>query len=100
MNTLVKEIHKTLGKEKKLFHWPYWLGMLGGYAFDLLAFITRKKLPISSIRVKKFCSNSMFNAEQIKKTNFQAPVSLKEGLEKTIRYEFIDKIDGHLFYTE
>ena len=100
MNTLVGEIHKTLGKEKKLFHWPYWLGMLGGYAFDLLAFITRKKLPISSIRVKKFCSNSMFNAEQIKKTNFQAPASLKEGLEKTIRYEFIDKIDGHLFYTE
>ncbi len=100
MNTLVKEIHKTLGKEKKLFHWPYWLGMLGGYAFDLLAFVIRKKLPISSIRVKKFCSNSMFNAEQIKKTNFQAPASLKEGLEKTIRYEFIDKTDGHLFFTE
>jgi len=100
MNTLVKEIHKTLGKEKKLFHWPYWLGMLGGYAFDLLAFVIRKKLPISSIRVKKFCSNSLFNAEQIKTTAFKAPVSLKEGLEKTIRYEFIDKIDGHLFYTE
>jgi len=100
MNTLVKKIHKTLGKEKKLFHWPYWLGMLGGYGFDLLAFVIRKKLPISSIRVKKFCSNSMFNAEQIKKTNFQAPVSLKEGLGKTIRYEFVDKIDGHLFYTE
>ena len=100
MNSLVKEIHKTLGKDKKLFHWPYWLGMLGGYGFDLLAFVIRKKLPISSIRVKKFCSNSMFNAEQIKKTNFQAPVSLKEGLGKTIRYEFVDKIDGHLFYTE
>ncbi len=100
MNSLVKEIHKTLGKDKKLFHWPYWLGMLGGYAFDLLAFVIRKKLPISSIRVKKFCSNTLFNAEQLKKTSFQAPVSLKEGLEKTIRYEFIDKIDGHLFYTE
>lgn len=100
MNTLVGEIHKTLGKEKKLFHWPYWLGMLGGYAFDLLAFVMRKKLPISSIRVKKFCSNSMFNAEAIKNTEFKAPVSLTEGLEKTIRYEFIDKIDGHLFYTE
>ena len=84
MNTLVKEIHKTLGKEKKLFHWPYWLGMLGGYAFDLLAFVIRKKLPISSIRVKKFCSNSMFNAEQIKTTAFKAPVSLKEGLEKQL----------------
>ena len=42
----------------------------------------------------------MFNAEAIKNTQFKAPVSLIEGLEKTIRYEFIDKTDGHLFYTE
>lgn len=100
MNSLVSNVHRALGKNKKLFHWPYWLGMFGGYCFDLLAFLTRKKLPISSIRVKKFCSNSMFNAEAIKKTQFKAPVSLTEGLEKTIRYEFIDKTDGHLFFTE
>ena len=100
MNSLVSNVHRALGKNKKLFHWPYWLGMFGGYCFDLLAFLTRKKLPISSIRVKKFCSNSMFNAEAIKNTQFKAPVSLTEGLEKTIRYEFIDKTDGHLFFTE
>jgi nucleoside-diphosphate-sugar epimerase len=100
MNTLVTQVYSILGKPHKIIHWPYWLGMLGGYCFDLLALILRKKLPISSIRVKKFCSNTLFNAEAIKKTTFKAPVSLIEGLEKTIRYEFIDKIDGHLFYTE
>ncbi|NLL99979.1 MAG: NAD-dependent epimerase/dehydratase family protein [Treponema sp.] len=101
MNTLVLGVNKVLGKKKKfLFHWPYWLGMLGGYCFDLLALILRKKLPISSIRVKKFCSNTLFNAEAIKKTTFKAPVSLIEGLENTIQYEFVDKTNGHLFYTE
>jgi nucleoside-diphosphate-sugar epimerase len=100
MNTLVTEVNQVLGKSKKLFHWPYWLGYFGGLCFDLLALILRKKLPISSIRVKKFCSNTMFEAANIKKTNFNAPVTLNEGLKNTIKYEFIDQIDDHVFYTE
>ena len=100
MNSLVSSVHTALGKNKTLFHWPYWLGMFGGYCFDVLALITRKKLAISSIRVKKFCADTLFNAENIKKTNFIPPVSLKEGLRKTIQYEFVDKIQDHLFFTE
>jgi len=100
MNALITEVNQILGKSQKLFHWPYWLGYFGGLCFDLLAFILRKKLSISSIRVKKFCSNTMFEAVNIKKTNFNAPVALIEGLKNTIKYEFIDKFDGHVFYTE
>jgi len=100
MNTLVTEVNLILGKKGKIFHWPYWLGYFGGLCFDILAFILRKKLPISSIRVKKFCSNTMFEVANIKKTNFKALVSLNEGLKHTIKYEFIDKIDDQVFYTE
>jgi nucleoside-diphosphate-sugar epimerase len=100
MNTLVKEVNRMLGREARLFHWPYWFGLFGGCCFDLLAVILRRKLRFSSIRVKKFCADSMFEAENIKKTDFKAPVGLKEGLERTIRYEFIDKAKGHVFYTE
>jgi nucleoside-diphosphate-sugar epimerase len=100
MNTLVAEVNRILGKSVKLFHWPYWLGYLGGLCFDVLAFILRKKLPISSIRVKKFCSNTMFEAVNIKMTDFHVPVTLIDGLERTIKYEFIDKIDDQVFYTE
>jgi hypothetical protein len=42
----------------------------------------------------------MFEATNIKKTDFKSPVSLMEGLERTIKYEFIDKTTGHVFYTE
>jgi nucleoside-diphosphate-sugar epimerase len=100
MNALVAEVNRILGKPGKLFHWPYWWGYFGGLCFDVLAKILHKKLPISSIRVKKFCANTLFEAANIKKTDFRAPVSLIEGLERTIRYEFIDKIDDQVFYTE
>ncbi|GAB6392009.1 MAG: NAD-dependent epimerase/dehydratase family protein [Treponematales bacterium] len=102
MNTLVTEVRRILGRKapEKIFHWPYWLGYCGGLCFDVLAALLRRKLPVSAIRVKKFCANTMFEAANIKKTDFIPPVSLVEGLERTIRYEFIDKTNGQVFYTE
>ena len=100
MNTLVNEVTNTLGKNIKYFHWPFWLGYFGGLFFNLLSVILHKKLPISSIRVKKFCSNTMFESKNIKATNFKPPVKIIDGLKNTIKYEFIDKIDNHFFYTE
>jgi nucleoside-diphosphate-sugar epimerase len=79
---------------------PYWLGMLGGYGFDLLAFLTQKKLSISSVRVKKFCATTQFNATKAH-SNFRAPYTLEEGLNKTLEFEFINpKEDDVLFYSE
>jgi len=79
---------------------PYWLGMLGGFGFDLLAFLTRKKLPISSVRVKKFCATTQFDAAKAHST-FGSPYTLEEGLNKTLKFEFINpKEDDILFYSE
>jgi nucleoside-diphosphate-sugar epimerase len=100
MNTLVSEVRRILGKSGRLFHWPYWIGLTGGLCFDLLAKILHKKLPISAIRVKKFCANTLFDSVNIKTTSFKAPVRLIEGLEGTIKYEFINRVDDQVFYTE
>jgi nucleoside-diphosphate-sugar epimerase len=100
MNTLVAEVNSILGRKPPRMHWPEWLGMLGGYGFDLLASLLHKKLPISSIRVKKFCATTQFASIRIANTGFTPPVSLQEALEKTIKYEFIDKPEEHVFYTE
>lgn len=79
---------------------PYWLGMMGGYGFDLLAFLTRKKLSISSVRVKKFCATTQFDATKAHST-FKAPYTLEEGLNNTLEFEFLDpKKDDVLFYSE
>ena len=63
--------------------------MLGGYGFDCLAFVTRKKLTISSVRVKKFCATTQFNADKAHTSGFKAPYTLGKGLERTLEYEFV-----------
>jgi nucleoside-diphosphate-sugar epimerase len=102
MNTLVSEVRRVLGKSGRLVHWPYWMGLAGGLCFDVLAKALHKKLPVSAIRVKKFCANTMFASTNIKATGFKPPVSLTEGLERTIKYEFVDKTaePDQVFYTE
>ena len=79
---------------------PYWLGMLGGYGFDLISLISRKKKSISAVRVKKFCATTQFDASKAHKI-FKAPYTLKQGLNKTLEHEFINpKEDEVLFYSE
>ena len=79
---------------------PYWLGMIVGYGFDLLSFLSRKKIAISSVRIKKFCATTQFDSQKAHNV-FKAPYSLEQGLEKTLENEFIcRKEDDTLFYTE
>ena len=90
MNKLVGHVSKVLNKKIPTTHFPYWLGMLGGYGFDLLAFVTRKKLAISSVRVKKFCATTEFDATKAHSSGFVPPYTLDEGLARTLKFEFIN----------
>ncbi len=101
MNDLVSISRKKLFNKKGVgLRLPRFLGVLIGNIFDLLSFLLRRSLPISSIRVKKFMSNSQFNSS-IYKTSFQPPVELSTGLQKTLNYEFIENnSDKDVFETE
>ena len=100
MNQLVSVVQNKMNLKITNRKIPYLLGMLGGFGFDLLALITRKKLSISSVRVKKFCATTQFDANKMKE-DFNAPFSLNDGLNKTLQYEFLDKKkDNILFFTE
>lgn len=89
MNDLVMHVEKVLQKRIPSPHFPYWLGMLGGYCFDMLAFMTRKKLSVSSVRVKKFCATTEFNSDKMLSSGFVPPYSLEEGLRRTLEFEFL-----------
>ena len=79
---------------------PFLLGMIGGYGFDILSVLSRKKTSISSVRVKKFCATTQFNSSKAHIV-FKSPFTLEEGLNKTLEHEFINKQeDNVLFYTE
>ena len=89
MNQLVEHVEKVLNKNIPSTHFPYWMGMLGGYCFDVLAKVTGKKLAISSVRVKKFCATTEFDATKAHSCGFVAPYTLGEGLARTLEFEFV-----------
>ncbi|WP_435219115.1 NAD-dependent epimerase/dehydratase family protein [Luminiphilus sp. nBUS_07] len=101
MNTLVGSCRAVLfGKEGVGLRMPGSLGILAGYGFDMLAALTGKKYPISSIRVKKFMGTTAFSTA-ISETGFVPSYSLAEGIERTLRHEFLeDHSADKLFYTE
>lgn len=98
MNQLVCSVKLMLGKGEKIgLRLPYALGYAIGKGFDLVAAITGKRFPISSIRVKNFCANSVYNTA-IDQTGFVPPVPLAQALEQTIRHEFIERHDDEPLY--
>jgi nucleoside-diphosphate-sugar epimerase len=98
MNDLVDHVGKVLGKHIPSTHFPFWLGMLGGYCFDCLAWLTKKKLTISSVRVKKFCATTEFNASKIRVSGFIPPYTLAEGLTNTLQYEFVNPHEDEITF--
>ncbi|WP_286755085.1 NAD-dependent epimerase/dehydratase family protein [Roseivirga sp. UBA838] len=100
MRELVSMIEDKMKIELPKTRIPYVLGMLGGYIFDFLAFITRRKMAVSSVRIKKFCATTQFDSSKAHKI-FDAPYTLQEGLEKTLEHEFINTLqDEVLFFSE
>lgn len=101
MNALITLVRSELSKGPGVgLRIPYMLGLMAGYLFDFFAFFMRRKYPISSIRVKKFCGTTQFNTS-ITPELFVPPVGLIDGLRKTIDFEFKSKTKAeHCFYTE
>jgi len=98
MNSLVAKVNRILGRSEKIgFRLPFVVGFLIGKGFDLVAALTGKRFAISSIRVKKFCANSVYNTA-IDKTGFVPPVLLEKALEQTVRHEFMERHDDEPLY--
>jgi nucleoside-diphosphate-sugar epimerase len=102
MNELVSMVRANLkGKTGVGLRLPYWLGMFLGYTADLVAKISGKNLPVSSIRVRKFASSTEFRSAKDSLDKFIAPFQLSEGLRRTLYSEFISPDPNReVFYTE
>jgi nucleoside-diphosphate-sugar epimerase len=101
INELVALVRSLLGKSASMrLRLPYGLGVLIGMAFDLVAKVAGRKFAVSAIRVKKFCSNSVFDTA-VESSGFTAPVRLEAGLRQTVEHEFVDPQGaGDVFYSE
>lgn len=87
-NELVTTIKQALGRHQSHIHLPAWLGLAGGRAFDAIAALTHRQLPISSVRVRKFTASTVADTTLLQSTGFRAPFSLAEGVSRMITSDF------------
>ena len=91
MNELVLQVRQELsGRTGVGLRLPYWLGLMLGYVVDAISYFTENSLPVSSIRVRKFCANTAFAGRASELNDFQAPYSLKLALKNALVAEFLN----------
>ena len=89
VSDLVELIRAKLGGSSgPRLHVPYALGYAAGAAFDVAAWATRRKFPISRVRVRKFCASTQFCARKASESGFAPPVDLAEGIRRFIEHDF------------
>lgn len=84
---LVQSTRRALGFKGAGPWAPYAFGIIGGFIFDVAAQMTGKTFPISAIRVRKFCADTVVNADRAQAI-FKAPYSLEQGLNEMVEKEF------------
>jgi len=101
MNELVSMVFRLLGRSGKIgWRVPFPLALAGGYVFDIYGRLSGKKPAISSIRVRKFCADSMYTTTS-SDLGFEPPVALANALERTVKHEFIEfRTNEELFFSE
>ena len=89
-------IVKNLGNKQPLTI-PYWVAYLLGLPFDLLIKITKKDLPISTSRIKKFCTETYHEANKIFTAGFVPRYTNEEGLFNMVKW-LENEYDSNQFY--
>jgi len=86
---LVGLLRETLGRTQGgNITVPLPVGVLAGHAFDFIGLVTRRKFPISAIRMRKFAAETTVSTERLAATGFVPRYSLKESLVRTLAAEF------------
>lgn len=88
MNELVALVYRYRSMPPPKLRIPYRIGILAGYSFDAFAALSKRSLPISSVRIKKFCAKTDFQAERVEAAGFERPFSLESALNSTLQSEF------------
>lgn len=101
MNELIEAINISLkGKAGVGLRIPYSMGLFLGAIADGLA-IFGIRLPISTMRIKKFCASSQFLSAKEELAGFVPPVFLRDGLQATLDAEFKNPDENRpIFFTE
>lgn len=85
---LIDTIYNKMNKKRPSLTIPYWFGLMAGYGFDVLGKLRGKPFSISAIRIKKFCSDTIVDAQKAHKSGFKPSYSLEDGIKNMISHDF------------
>lgn len=88
MNELLETVTTMLDRPRRKLRLPYGLGLAIGHLCDLAAAASGRRLPVSAVRVKKFCASTQIDTARAQASGFHPAYSLHQGLERTIAHEF------------
>ena len=83
---LVARIHALLGKRPLGLRLPLALASPLALVGDAAAALTGIDLPITSARVRKFCTSTNFSSEKVRRFGYAQPVSNDEALRRTVEW--------------
>ena len=86
VNALVARVDRALGRSGGRIRVPYSLAYLGGWCFDVLSRLTGRSFVFSRVRVEKFCSQTLFSANRVRETGFDAPYAIDEALDRSLAW--------------
>lgn len=83
---IVRHIHACLGLSPPRFRLPLAMAAPLALVGDSLAGLTRIDLPLTSARVRKFCTGTNFSGEKIRSTGYVQPVPIRQAVERTVEW--------------
>ena len=83
---LVEHIRLRLGKSASGVGVPLWLSAPLALIADAAAAVLRVDLPITSARIRKFCTSTNFSADKLRAMGFVQPTSMEDALDRTINW--------------
>lgn len=83
---MVHQICSLLQKTPPKWGIPLGIAAPLAHLADVAAAVTRRDLPITAARIKKFCRPTNFDASALRKMGFEQPVAIEEALRQTVKW--------------
>lgn len=90
---LVKRLCRLLERRPPLVRVPLPVASALAVPADLLARLTSVDLPITSMRIKKFCRATVFDGGKIRREGFRQPVDNDTALARTVQW-YLTRVAG------
>jgi nucleoside-diphosphate-sugar epimerase len=83
---LVSLIAQKAGVAEPRLEIPLGVALRVAKVFDIIGALTKTDLPVTTARLRKFTTSTLYRAEAIRRRGFIPPYTLAEGLEQTIKW--------------